>query len=203
MTPNRAEIARFNRLAKPQPNGCWTWTGTDGTRDGYGKFRPSPGKPAYMAHRWAYEAFTGPIPDGMQIDHRCHTDDSACPGGPGCPHRRCVNPAHLEAVTASENTTRQRHAERLKTECPKGHPYEGTNLILGADGKRHCRECDIQRKRLSRQRARSSAALAPEIAADQQQDLALKAPGGVLHGEELVLTPAHGQPQSGAPERMR
>ena len=44
---------------------------------------------------------------------------------------------------------RQRHFERSKTECPKGHPYEGDNLIMGKDGKRRCRECDKARKRQS------------------------------------------------------
>lgn len=145
--PNRAEIARFQRLAKPQANGCWLWTGLHGTRDGYGKFQPSPGQPKVMAHRWAYEVYVGPIPEGHQIDHKCHSEDADCPGGPGCPHRRCVNPAHLEAVTASENTMRQRHYERSRTECPKGHPYEGDNLIVGSDGRRRCRECDRHRKR--------------------------------------------------------
>lgn len=144
---NRAELARFQRQAKPQASGCWLWTGLHGTKDGYGKFQPSPGKPKVMAHRWSYEAFVGEIPDGYQIDHKCHTDDESCPGGVDCVHRRCVNPAHLEAVTASENTMRQRHYERSRTECPKGHPYEGDNLIVGSDGRRRCRECDRARKR--------------------------------------------------------
>ena len=122
------------------------WTGPYGTRDGYGKFRPGPGQKIVVAHRWAYEVFVGPIPDGMQIDHKCHSDDQSCPGGPNCGHRRCVNPAHLEPVTASENTLRQRHHERLKTHCPQGHPYEGENVLV-RQGKRHCRECDRNRKR--------------------------------------------------------
>ena len=151
--PNRAEFARFQRYAKPQANGCWLWTGPAGTRDGYGKFQAAPGQPKVMAHRWSYEAHIGPIPEGLQIDHKCHSDASECPGGPDCIHRRCVNPAHLEAVTPSENTMRQRHAKRATTACPKGHPYEGDNLIVGADGKRRCRECDRARKR---QRATSS-----------------------------------------------
>lgn len=146
MPPRRDEDARFRRQAKPQANGCWMWTG-QGNSDGYGMFQPGPGQQRQMTHRWAYEAYVGPIPDGMQVDHKCHTDDSACPGGRDCPHRRCCNPAHLEAVTASENTKRQRHAGRLRTECPQGHPYSGANLILGKDGKRRCRECDRQRKR--------------------------------------------------------
>jgi hypothetical protein len=147
MTANRAEMARFQRLAKPQANECWLWTGPRGTKDGYGKFQPSPGKPTVMAHRWSYETFIGPIPDGHQLDHLCHTQDESCAGGTECNHRRCCNPKHLEPVTASENTMRQRHFERSKTECPKGHPYDGANLINGSDGRRRCRTCDQIRKR--------------------------------------------------------
>ena len=143
---NRAEHARFTRLAKPQASGCWLWTGP-GTKDGYGIFQPGPGQPRQMAHKWSYQTFVGEIPEGMQIDHKCHSDDESCPGGPDCQHRRCCNPAHLEPVTASENTLRQRHAERAKTQCPKGHPYEGDNLIVGSDGRRRCRTCDRIRKR--------------------------------------------------------
>lgn len=152
MQPNRAELARFQRQAKQQASGCWLWMGTSGTHDGYGKFRPSPGKPVYMAHKWAYEAFRGPIPDGMQVGHACHdkaVTDGTCAGGPACIHRRCCNPEHLELQTPSQNTLAQNHAARNKTECPKGHPYSGDNLIVGKDGKRRCRECDRSRKRSS------------------------------------------------------
>ncbi len=147
---NRVEQARFQRLVSRQANGCWMWTG-EGNRDGYGMFRPGPGQPRYMVHRWSYEQYKTSIPDGMQIDHTCHTDDESCPGGRDCQHRRCCNPDHLEAVTGSENTKRQRHYERSRTHCPKGHPYEGENLIVGKDGKRRCRACDLERKRKARQ----------------------------------------------------
>ena len=110
-------------------------------------FQSGPGKAREMVHRWSYKAFKGNIPAGYQIDHLCHTNDLACAGGPDCYHRRCCNPEHLEAVTASENTIRQRHFERSKTHCPKNHPYEGDNLIEGSDGRRRCRECDRSRKR--------------------------------------------------------
>jgi hypothetical protein len=137
---NRAEQGRFKRYVRIQPNGCWLWTGA-GNNDGYGVFRSAAGKPKLLAHRWSYEAHLQPIPEGMQLDHKCHTEDQGCPGGSDCAHRRCVNPAHLEPVTASENTLRQRHAGRAKTHCPQGHPYEGSNLVVKKDGKRRCRAC--------------------------------------------------------------
>ena len=121
-------------------------------------FKPAPGIDREMAHRWSYRVFVGEIPSGMQIDHKCHTEDTSCPGGDECEHRRCVNPAHLEPVTASENTIRQRHYERSVTHCPKGHRYEDDNLIVRADGKRRCRICDIERKRTARVKNRPTVA---------------------------------------------
>ena len=124
--------------------------GTDGTKDGYARYQAGPGRPRVMAHIWAYELYKGPVPEGMQVGHACHDAAVAlgsCLGGAGCPHRRCTNPDHLEAQTPSENTTLQNHAARNKTSCPHGYPYDDANTLVGADGKRRCREC----KRLRRQ----------------------------------------------------
>mgnify|MGYP007071623989 FL=1 len=63
------------------------------------------GKRMY-AHRAAWEVVNGPVPAGLVVDHRCHNADTACPGGPSCPHRRCCNPAHLEPVTHRTNLRR-------------------------------------------------------------------------------------------------
>jgi hypothetical protein len=108
------ETQRF--LAKVDATGdCWLWNGGL-DRDGYGRFqarRPT-GWGYVPAHRWAYEAEHGPIPIGLTLDHRCHTDDPDCPGGRHCAHRRCVRPAHLEAVTTAENR-RRAHARRRHT----------------------------------------------------------------------------------------
>lgn len=73
-----------------QPDGCWLWTGALNSA-GYGHFaREGLG---VVAHRWFYEQANGPIPAGLVLDHVCRTP-------------RCVNPAHLEAVTNAENCRR-------------------------------------------------------------------------------------------------
>lgn len=52
---------------------------------------------------WLVNGFLTP---GLQVDHTCHEADASCPGGVGCLHRLCVNPAHLEEVTNRENRRR-------------------------------------------------------------------------------------------------
>jgi hypothetical protein len=57
---------------------------------GYGtKYRPSDRKQV-RAHRWIWEQVVGPIPDGIEIHHRCE-------------NRACVRPDHLEALTAAQH----------------------------------------------------------------------------------------------------
>jgi hypothetical protein len=70
---------------------CWIWTAHRNPL-GYGQFRPK-GKQTVRAHRFAYELLLGPIPEGMTLDHLCR-------------NTRCVNPDHLEPVTAIENYRR-------------------------------------------------------------------------------------------------
>lgn len=70
--------------------GCWEWQLGMG-KDGYGKTQVQ-GRTT-GAHRVYYERHKGAIPDGWQIDHLCRNPP-------------CVNPDHLEAVTASTNQRR-------------------------------------------------------------------------------------------------
>ena len=85
MTPRE----RFDaQVAKS--DGCWQWTGTR-NEAGYGQIGVE-GRTMY-AHRFAYEAFVGPIPDGLVVDHLC--------GDPSC-----VNPQHLEVVPQATNVRR-------------------------------------------------------------------------------------------------
>lgn len=110
---------------------CWLWRGCK-DRKGYGKIRVSGF--TWLAHRLAYEAFKGPIPEHLELDHTCRNTS-------------CVNPEHLEAVTHEENCRRGISKttsgawQRAKTHCPRGHLYSGSNLYITKDNKRVCRTC--------------------------------------------------------------
>lgn len=149
----------WRHVRRGGPDECWEWTGSR-RPDGYGLFRATSRSqdPKVVPYRFAYELMVGPIPDGLQLDHLCHTRDKACLGGKTCPHRRCVNPAHLEPVTRLVNIRRGRRANSLKTHCPQGHPYDEANTRYGKNGWRECRACDreFQRKKKAHQPARLS-----------------------------------------------
>jgi len=111
-------VARFMDKVKINDNKCWLWTGHI-NHDGYGIFNKQ------LAHRWAYRHFTGPVPDGLELDHLCRV-------------RGCVNPEHLEAVTHGTNMLRGDNKQR--TRCVHGHEYTEENTRL-YKGKRSCRIC--------------------------------------------------------------
>lgn len=120
--------------------GCWIWTGyRDDTN--YGRFNIK-GYPL-MVHRLTYVNAYGPFDPSLQLDHLCHTRDLSCKGGVTCPHRPCVNPAHLEPVTADENYRRGRAVGR--THCKHGHPFVEGNVRIATDSlgrkSRRCLTC--------------------------------------------------------------
>lgn len=145
MTRARDIPARERLLAKlvPQPNGCWHWTGGVIDAEGYGRVGYK-GNRSVPVQRAVYDCLVKPIPEGAEIDHRCHTEDLSCPGGRDCMHRRCGNPEHLEAVTQLENGRRSRSfssANAAKTHCGTcGKPYDEANTYRSA-GRRYCVAC--------------------------------------------------------------
>lgn len=127
------------RVTIGEPEECWIWPGKR-NRHGYGEVSKGRGRYAGMAHRLVYAILVGPIPDGMTLDHTCHTEDQSCTGGTSCPHRACVNPSHLEPVTAQENSGRGYPARKLA--CVNGHPFTPENTYrTPGDGHRACRAC--------------------------------------------------------------
>lgn len=145
----RAPLAvRLLRGVVEDGNGCWL-RGAVNKANGYSYIVAPWGRTC--AHRAMYVVAFGPIADGLVIDHTCHTADDTCLGGPSCAHRRCVNPAHLEAVTSAENTKRGGRARW--THCAQGHELTPENTQVRTEGRRRCRTCSNAWYRNNRQGA--------------------------------------------------
>jgi len=89
--------------------GCWNWTCRT-TAAGYGTL--SIRARNFAAHRLSFTRHKGDIPDGLVLDHLCR-------------NRRCINPAHLEAVTDQINMLRGMALGAVAQRegvCKRGHP---------------------------------------------------------------------------------
>ena len=87
-------------------SGCWEWNGTK-DHAGYGRVRF--GGRRVRAHRLAYEAWVGPVPDHAMVRHR------------KCDNPPCINPAHLELGTQVDNMRDMRdHGREVKVRGEDG-----------------------------------------------------------------------------------
>jgi len=121
-------------------NDCWNWPNVNAAL-GYGLIGVTRKYRAY-AHRAFYHFFKGELIKDMQIDHLCR-------------NRRCVNPEHLEQVTADENKRRGNSIfaiEARKTHCKHGHP-----LTMKPNGHRYCRPCYLAYMTAYNERVRNAA----------------------------------------------
>lgn len=126
-----SDLQRFQAKCEVDPlTGCWNWTASK-LPSGYGRFSFGGDDNMGLAHRWSYEYFKGPIPEGNHIDHLCR-------------NQSCVNPAHLDAVTPRENLIRAvpyRWRKGNKTHCLNGHERTPENTYINKAGRPTCRTC--------------------------------------------------------------
>lgn len=124
-------------------DGCWLYNGYI-AQSGYGQFAIK-GRSKFT-HRIMWELVGRDIDLTKRLDHLCRV-------------RNCVNPAHLEQVTARTNTVRGISVPAInanKTHCVRGHELSGDNLyVRKASQKRNCKRChrDMMRLRMRRIKA--------------------------------------------------
>ena len=114
---------------------CWEWQNNKNNK-GYGMFSYKCVKRA--AHIIIYQLFVEIIPKGLECDHLCR-------------NTVCVNPAHIELVTHSENMMRSNFLSAInarKTVCDYGHEFtERNTALINNKGKiqRRCRKCEVRK----------------------------------------------------------
>lgn len=122
--------------------GCHDWPGST-SKKGYGKVYR--GGRNWMAHVWYWTQRNGPVPAGLQLDHKCR-------------NRRCCNPDHLEPVTNLENQLRGMAPNMIahrENRCRRGHDLTPDNIYSNKNGGRTCRTCALAaaKRRYDRQKA--------------------------------------------------
>lgn len=134
----------WSKVSQAEALECWLWAAALDPA-GYGRFNAGR-QGTVLAHRFAYQTLVAEIPPGLVLDHLCRV-------------RNCVNPYHLDPVTAEVNTTRgEGGAEQAaRTHCPYGHPYTDENTYISPkSGSRCCITCKRIEAKQRQQRRRES-----------------------------------------------
>lgn len=88
----RPGVIRWTVEDRGHDTPCWVWSGSL-TTEGYGRFKS--GKREMVAHRAVYEHEIGALPDDIELHHEC-------------PTKACVNPSHVQRMTAGEHCSHHR-----------------------------------------------------------------------------------------------
>lgn len=144
--PERVCDRAISRYALDEATGCHISTYSTASH-GYAQvgWKETSSMRGTTAHRAAWTAANGPIPEGMTVDHMCK-------------QRRCVNVEHLRLLSNYENARRTHDRDWKMGHCINGHP----NSLLrefsnGAKPPRvKCGQChkDVQRRYQAKRAAR-------------------------------------------------
>lgn len=117
---------------------CWLWQGNR-LKAGYGLISAPPDDPRKMqlVHQASWEHYHGPVPAGLELDHRCRVE-------------HCFNPDHLEAVTHGVNVHRAQSVSIVCSKCGRWKLGENQRWMVSGRTRTWqltCRHCVNKRAR--------------------------------------------------------
>lgn len=104
-----------SKFVRGKDEECWNWLGHVNR---YGRIWDADLGMSKLAHRFSYEVFIGPIPEGMEV---CHT----------CDNGACVNPAHFFLGTQQDNMTDKVRKGRVSRTRLHGEACKHNTLTEG------------------------------------------------------------------------
>jgi len=111
------KLTPFLEKIRFDPGRCWLWEGAK-TPLGYGhmSIRKNGKRVDAYSHRVSWETFCGPVPDGLEVCHRCDTPS-------------CMRPDHLFLGTHRDNM--RDSVQKGRWNRPKGEAHYRAKLTDG------------------------------------------------------------------------